>query len=95
MPVAIEMQFSGATADQYDRILEKMSLTPGGSTPPGAIFHWAAKTDGGMHIVDVWETKEHFERFAQEQIGPYSKEVGIEDEPEMRFYDVHAYLAAG
>ena len=95
MPIAIEMQFSGATADQYDRILEKMSLTPGGSTPPGAIFHWAAKTDDGMHIVDVWETKEHFERFAEEQIGPYAREVGIEGEPEMRFFDVYNSLTAG
>lgn len=89
------MKFSGATLDQYDRILEKMGLTPGGSTPPGAISHWVAKTDEGIHVVDVWETKEQFERFAEEQIGPYAREVGIEGEPEMRFYDVHAYLTAG
>ena len=86
------MNFAGATIGQYDQIIEKMGLTPGGSTPPGAISHWVAKTDEGMRVVDVWETKEHFERFAQEQIGPYSKEVGIEDEPETRFYDVHNYL---
>jgi hypothetical protein len=92
MPVAVEMNFAGATIGQYDQIIEKMGLTPGGSTPPGAISHWVAKTDEGMRVVDVWETKEHFERFAQEQIGPYSKEVGIEDEPETRFYDVHNYL---
>ena len=94
MPVAIEMNFSGATLEQYDAILDKMGLTSGGSTPPGAIFHWAAKTDDGLRVVDVWETKEHFERFAQEQIGPFSKEVGIEKEPEMHFFDVHGYLAA-
>lgn len=95
MPVAVEMNFSGATIDQYDQILEKMGLTPGGSTPPGAISHWVAKTDDGMRVVDVWETREQFERFAQEQIGPYSKEVGLEGEPATRFYDVHNYLTAG
>ena len=95
MPVAVEMNFVGATIDQYDQILEKMGLTPGGAGPPGAISHWVAKTDDGMRVVDVWETKEQFERFAQEQIGPYSKEVGIEDEPAIRFYDVHTYLTAG
>jgi len=36
-----------------------------------------------------------FGRFAQEQIGPYSKEVGIEEMPETRFYDVRNYLTAG
>jgi len=95
MPVAVEMNFSGATIDQYDQILKKMGLTPGGSTPPGAISHWVAKTDDGIRVVDVWETREQFDRFAQEQIGPYSKEVGIEGEPEMRLYDVHSYLTAG
>jgi hypothetical protein len=94
MPVAIEMMFKGATLDQYDAIMEKMHLTPGGSTPPDAIFHWVAKTDEGMHVVDVWESREAFDRFAQEQIGPYSREVGIVDEPEIRFYDVHTYLKA-
>jgi hypothetical protein len=95
MAVAVEMKFRGATLDQYDAIIEKMGLTPGGSTPPGAISHWVAKTDDGMYVVDVWGSKEAFERFAQEQIGPYSKEVGIEGEPEMRFYDVHNYLTTG
>ena len=94
MPVAVEMNFSGATLAQYDQVIEKMGLTRGGSGPPGAIFRWVAKTDDGMRVVDVWETREQFERFAQEQIGPYSREVGIEGAPEMRFYDVHNYLTA-
>ena len=62
--------------------------------PPGAISHWAAKTEDGIRVVDVWETKEQFERFAQEQIGPHTREV-LEQEPETRFYDVHNHFAAG
>jgi hypothetical protein len=95
MAVAVEMNFRGATLDQYDQVIEKMGLRQGGPLPPGAISHWVAKTDDGIRVVDVWETKEQFERFAQEQIGPYTREVGIEEEPEMRFYDVHNYLTAG
>jgi hypothetical protein len=48
-----------------------------------------------MHIVDVWESREAFDRFSQEQIGPFSQEVGIEREPEMTFYEVYSHLAAG
>jgi hypothetical protein len=92
MAVAVEQNFSGATTDQYDQIVQKMGLTPGGATPPGAISHWVAKTDEGMRVVDVWESREVFERFAQEKIGPYSREVGIEREPEIRIYEVHNYL---
>jgi hypothetical protein len=92
MAIAVEQNFTGATIDQYDQIVGKMGLTPGGATPPGAISHWVAKTDDGMRVVDVWESREAFERFAQEKIGPYSREVGLESEPEIRFYEVHNYL---
>jgi hypothetical protein len=91
MAVAIEMNFKGATIDQYDQVIEKMGLT-GGSTPPGAISHWVAKTDDGIRVVDVWETKDVFDRFAADQMGPYTREAGIEEEPEMRVYDIHNHL---
>jgi hypothetical protein len=92
MAVAIEMDFKGATIDQYDEVIEKMGLT-GGSTPPGAISHWVAKTDDGIRVVDVWETREAFDRFAEEQIGPYTREAGFSEEPEIRVFEVHNHLS--
>ena len=94
MPVAIEMDFPGATLEQYDQVMEKMGLTGGGSIPPGAIFHWVAATPEGIRVVDVWETREAFEKFAQEQIGPKTREVGIEGEPQTRIHEVHNHLKA-
>ena len=64
MAVAVEMNCRGATIERYDEILGKMGLTPGGSTPPGAISHWVAKTDEGMRVVDVWETREAYDQYA-------------------------------
>jgi hypothetical protein len=92
MAVAIEMSFKGASLDQYDQIIQKMGLTPGGATPPGAISHWVAETDEGLRVVDVWETQEAYDQFAAEQIGPFTAEVGITDPPEMRVYEVHNHL---
>jgi hypothetical protein len=54
-----------------------------------------AKTDDGIRVVDVWETREIFDRFAEEQIRPYTRELGFNEEPELRFYDVHTHLTAG
>jgi hypothetical protein len=87
MAVAIEMHFK-ATPEQYDKVIELMGLTSGG-IPPGGIFHWAAKTDDGMRIVDVWESREAFDRFSEEQIGPFSQQVGITEQPEMTYREVH------
>ena len=95
MAVAVEMNFRGATIEQYDQILQKMGLTPAGSTPREAISHWVAETDDGMRVVDVWDSREAYDRYAQEKIGPYSAEAGITEPPEVRFYEVHNYLGRG
>jgi len=90
MATAFIQDFDGATLDQYDQILEKMDL--GGKLPPGAVFHWAAKTDDGLRVVDVWETPEQFQAFAEEKIGPLSQEVGV-GEPTVTSYEVHNILS--
>jgi hypothetical protein len=93
MAVAIEMRFRGATLEQYDEVMRLMSLSDGTRpSPPGALFHWAAATDDGIRVVDVWETQEQFDAFAQTEIGPYSQQVGIPAPPEVTVTPVHAYL---
>lgn len=94
MAVAVVLEFDGATLEQYDQIIQKMGFTPRGPGAPGGIFHWVTKTDNGIRVTDVWETREQFEKFAQEQIGPYSQEVGVSAPPQTAFYEVHNYLTA-
>jgi hypothetical protein len=86
--VAVVLEFEGGSLDQYDQVIQRMGLTPGGPTPPGALFHWVTQTDGGLRVTDVWESQEQFQAFAEEQIGPYTQEVGL-PEPSMTFYEVH------
>jgi hypothetical protein len=71
-----------------------MGFRPGGKGAPGGLFHWVTKTDDGIRITDVWDSKETFDKFAQEKIGPLSQEVGIAGPPEITFYEVHNYLTA-
>jgi hypothetical protein len=91
MAIAAVLDFEGGTLDQYDQVVQKMGLTPGGPTPPGALFHWVTQTDGGLRVTDVWETREAFDQFAQEQIGPYTAEVGL-PAPRIAVHDVHNYF---
>jgi hypothetical protein len=95
MTIAIRMEFDGATLAQYDEVLGKMGLTPGGPGPAGAISHWATATDNGIVITDVWQSREQYEKFAAEQIGPFSKEAGFPGPPQVTFYDVHSYFTPG
>ena len=91
MAVAIVMDFEGGTLDQYDQVVQSMGLSPGGPTPPGALFHWVTKTDDGVRVTDVWETREAFDQFAQEQIGPKTQAVGLA-EPSLAYHDVHNHF---
>ena len=95
MPVAVQLDFKGVTLDDYDRVVEVMGLEHGGPTPPGALFHWVTKTGDGIRVMDVWQDRETFERFAEEQIGPKMAEAGIDSQPEITFHEVHNYMTAG
>ena len=48
----------------------------------GLIVHTSGPVDGGWRIVDVWESREDFERFTDERVRPavmsYAQEAGIE-----------------
>jgi hypothetical protein len=91
MAVAVILDFPGATLDQYDQVIDKMGLRKGGPAPQRALFHWVTRTGDGFRVTDVWETREDFERFAQEQISPLSAEAGI-PAPQTTFHDVYNYF---
>ena len=90
MAIAVQLDFKGGTLAQYDEVIKKMDFNPGGPSPPGGIFHWAMKTADGFRLTDVWESKEAFEKFSKEKIGPFSKEVGLPP-PTVQFFEVHSY----
>jgi hypothetical protein len=95
MAVAVVMEFEGGTLDQYDEVIAKMGFARGGSGAPGGLFHWITETPGGIRVTDVWESREQFDSFAADQIGPITQEVGIPAPPQIAFHDVHNYLTAG
>lgn len=95
MAIAVEMLFRGATVDQYDEVIQSMGFTPEGKGAPHGLFHWVAETDDGLKVVDVWDSKEEYDKFAQEEIGPKTQAAGVESPPEVTVYELHNYLTAG
>jgi hypothetical protein len=92
MAVGVVMQFPGGTLEQYDQVIDKMGLVLGGPMPEGGISHWVTLNETGLLVTDVWESREQFERFADEQLGPYSQEAGIPGPPAITFHDAHNHL---
>lgn len=43
--------------------------------PPGLLIHVATEEPGGIHIVDVWNSREDYEAFAESRLAPTIAEV--------------------
>ena len=67
------------TKQIYDAVTEKMfgHAAPMGAeeAPEGLILHSAGPGEQGYYVYDVWESREAFERFMQEKLGPALGEV--------------------
>jgi hypothetical protein len=56
------------TRDLYEALNRQMGFPE--SAPDGLIAHMAGEIDGGIRIVDIWESRDLFDRFLQQQLGP-------------------------
>jgi hypothetical protein len=77
MAISAVMLFTsdGDALKMYDAVMDEMGVR--NNAPPGLIHHMSAAAPGGLRVCDVWETREHFERFAQLQIGPLAIKHGL------------------
>jgi hypothetical protein len=96
MPVAVVWSTRGpnSTAAKYDQLIQDMNASPGGPHPGvGCLFHWVRVDNDGLHGVDVWDTREHFNDFAQNELGPKATALGM-SMPQTTFHDTHNFLTA-
>jgi quinol monooxygenase YgiN len=78
-------------SEEYDKVTA--IINPGESRPEGMIIHTAGeRPDGGMRVVDVWESEDAYNTFREQRLMPAVKEVlgEIPDEPpETEVYELH------
>jgi len=48
-----------------------------------------------MHLTDVWESAEDFQRFVDDRLMPVVQEMGIEGDPEVTILPAHTVFAPG
>jgi hypothetical protein len=58
--------------EEYDQVNAEI-----GADPPGLILHTASVHGGTMRIIDVWESKEAYERFERETLMPAMERIGV------------------
>ena len=90
MAVGIRIKVPGGTAEQFDAI--NASVDPGGNPPEGLIFHASGPVDGGWGVLDFWESRDHFDRFAAARFPPAMAAAGVSATPEIHEFAVHEYF---
>ena len=89
MATVMLMKWSSVTPEQYDAAREAVRWEE--DEAQGGIFH-VAWFDGGLNVVDVWESPDDFNRFASERLMPGIAHLGIEGRPDVTFHEAHRYF---
>jgi hypothetical protein len=92
MAVGIRQTITGVDAGDIDRL--NAAIDPDGNPPEGLVFHVSGPVDGGWQVIDVWESREYFDRFAAERIMPGLAAIGMAGggAPEMEEFAVHEHF---
>lgn len=75
MSIAVLFTPSGATRAQYDQSIQR--LKEGEWLPDGLEFHVAFGEDDSFRVLEVWESQEKADAFAQ-RLMPLLQDVGID-----------------
>ena len=74
MTVGIRIKLAGVTGEQFDQL--QAVLDPDANPPDGLVFHASGPVEDGWGVLDFWESRAHFDRFAAERIGPALAAIG-------------------
>ena len=89
------------TRQVYDNITERMyghSPMRADEAPEGLILHSAGQGEQGFYVYDVWESREAFDRFMEEKLGPAMAEAMGGPPPEggePQFFPIDVLVAPG
>jgi hypothetical protein len=92
MAIGLWLSFNGGTQEQYDNVHGHMGIDA--NPPEGLIFHSAGPQGDNWGVIDFWESRDHFDRFQQDRLGPAIAELGDKappGPPSIKEFPVHHF----
>jgi hypothetical protein len=91
MATVMSMKWHNITKQDYERVRKEANWE--GDHPRGGKYHVAWFTPDGLCVLDVWDSHQDFEHFAQTRLMPAVQRLGIEGQPQVEFHEAHATFA--
>ncbi len=90
MAIALFIEFPGGTLQQYETIMQNlgMELHSNKNIPDGLISHIVYSGEGSLRVIDVWESRQHFDKFLRDRLGPALRNTGL-PEPRVNEYELY------
>ena len=88
--------FEGITQEEYEESVRRLVPGKSGLDSPadwpveGLLAHISGQGPNGFRVVDVWESDDALQSFAEHLI-PILREIGVEGEPET--YQAHTFVS--
>ena len=89
MAIGLLCEIPGGTQQQYDAIMRELNL--GGKLYTGQLYHLAGPMDNGWCVVDVWESRDAFDRFFNDRLQRAMHNAHL-PEPKLTFIPIHNML---
>ncbi len=65
MATAFVVEIPGVTAEEYDKVTRKVNEA---GSPAGCVFHGGGPFEGGIRLIEVWESPEAAQAFYSSQL---------------------------
>jgi heme-degrading monooxygenase HmoA len=91
MAVVMSLRWRGLTPEQYDQVRGIANWE--GDRPKGGNFHLAGFDGDELRITDIWDSAEDFQSFQEGRLAAALQQAGVEGEPEVEIFPVHAIYA--
>ena len=94
MAVALRLEFTDLTLDDYDGICKALNFPA--DWPDGLKVHASTEVDGRLRVMDMWESRQQFDRFVEGRLqGAMGEAMGDRAEaPQITEFPLHTIYTA-
>ena len=66
MAVGLRLDFTNFTLHDYDSVCKALNFPT--DWPDGLKAHASTEVDGALRVMDMWESRQHFDRFVETRL---------------------------